>query len=452
MSKLRGLVKAFTEVESFSNLNPPRMWGQSRSGVDVTPSRAMRHAAVWACVRARAEDVAKCPVRVVEYQGSTRLRRETPAWIQKPNAELTSFELFELTTSSLDTDGNAFWHVSWDRLGRVGEVWPLPPDQVQVWRDPPKAGQVGVNPKRFTYAGDDYDLGTIVHIKGFSLPGRLRGLNPIQQHMHSIGLSIAAEEFGEQFFSNGATPSGIVTMPGMPEREKVAEMQAGLARDMQGLDNASKPGVLYGGATWTQLTIPNDAAQFLETRKFQLADIARIYRVPSHKINDLEHATFSNIEHQSIEWVTDGILPTVSRIEAQVVAAGLLDQGHHLKFNLGALLRGDMKTRYESYAIGTTNGWLSADDVRELEDLNPLPDGIGGSYMRPLNLTPLAGDGGTSSPTEIAAMLQKLYLAVGPVITESEARTLANKAGAGLTGPGPAAEQLALNLATTEAS
>lgn len=402
MSQLRRLARSakasIEHVETFSNPDTPRIWGRGRSGVDVTPSRAMSHAAVWACVRARAEDVAKCPARVVEYDGNTRLRREAPPWLQRPNPELTPFELFELTTSSIDTDGNAFWHISKDRLGRIAEVWPLPPDQVHVWRDPPTRDQVGVNPKRFTYAGDDYNLGEIVHFKGFSLPGRLRGLNPIQQHMHSIGLSIAAEEFGEAFFGNGATMAGIVTMPGNPDIEKVIEMQDGLARDQQGIDNAWKPGVLYGGATWTQLTIPNDAAQFLETRKYQLADIARIYRVPSHKINDLERATFSNIEHQSIEWVTDGILPTVSRIEAQVVAAGLLEPGHHLKFNLAALLRGDMKTRYESYAIGTMNGWLCVDDVRELEDLNPLPEGIGGSYMRPLNLTPLGAE-----PTEPAA-------------------------------------------------
>lgn len=401
MSKLRGLVKSLTIVEPFSNLKPPTIWGHGRAGVDVTPTRAMSHAAVWACVRARAEDVAKCPARVVEYQGNTRLRRESPPWLQQPNPELTSFELFELTTSSLDTDGNAFWHVSKDRLGRVAEVWPLPPEAVHVWRDPPKKDQAYVNPKRFTYCNEDYDLDQIVHFKGFSLPGRLRGLNPIQQHMHSIGLSIAAEEFGEAFFGNGATMSGIVEMPGMPERDKVIEMQDGLARDQQGIDNAWKPGVLYGGAKWVQLSIPNNAAQFLETRKYQLADIARIYRVPSHKINDLERATFSNIEHQSIEWVTDGILPTSTRLESQVVSAGLLPDGQHLKFNLAALLRGDTKTRYEAYSMGIQWGWLCPDDVRELEDLNPLPDGVGGVYRAPLNMAPLGP--AVADPTTLPA-------------------------------------------------
>lgn len=395
MSQLRRLAKSLrTEtVEPFTNLTGPRSARRLRSGVTVTAGRAMQHAAVWACVRARAEDVAKCPARVVEYQGKQRIRRDAPPWLERPNPETTPFELFERTTASIDTDGNGFWHVSKDRLGRVAEVWPLPPAEVQVWREPPSRGQTGVSPKQFTYAGDDYGLDEIVHFTGFSLAGRLRGLNPIQQHMHTIGLSVAAEEYGEAFFGNGATMSGVVTLPAGANLDptKVQEMQDGLARDHQGLENAHRPGVLFGGAAWVQLTIPNDAAQFLETRKYQLADIARIYRTPSHKINDLEHATFSNIEHQAIEWVVDGIVPTVTRLEAQVVAAGLVERGHHLKFNLGALLRGDTKTRYEAYAMGIQWGWLCPDDVRELEDLNPLPDGIGSTYRTPLNMGPLGG-------------------------------------------------------------
>lgn len=449
MSRLRALAKALTTVEPFTNLDPPRIGHRSRTGVSVTAARAMQHAAVWACVRARAEDVAKCPARVVEYQGKERIRRDAPPWLERPNPETTSFELFERTTASIDTDGNGFWHVSKDRLGRVAEVWPLPPADVMVWRERPTRGQRTVSPKRFTYGGEDFGLDQVVHFSGFSLAGRLRGLNPIQQHMHTIGLSVAAEEYGEAFFGNGATMSGIVKLPSgaVPDLEKVQEMQDGLARDHQGLDNAWRPGVLYGGAEWVQLTIPNDAAQFLETRKYQLADIARIYRTPSHKINDLEHATFSNIEHQAIEWVVDGILPTVTRLEAQVVAAGLLEQGHRLKFNLGALLRGDTKTRYEAYAMGIQWGWLCPDDVRELEDLNPLPDGVGSTYLRPLNMTPLV-DNEISSPGELVRMIQQVYLGVGVVLTADEARELLNRAGAGLVGPAPVADPAAQDALT----
>lgn len=449
MSKLRRFRNSWSGVETFTNVSgPSRHSLKIRTGVDVSNDRAMAHAAVWACVRNRAEDVAKMPVRVVEYDGPVRLRRDAPPWLVRPNPETSTYELFERTMASVDMDGNAFWHVTRNKMGKVTEVWVLPPSAVSVYRDAPVRGQTTISPKRFTYAGTDYSLDEVVHFTGFSVAGRLRGLNPIQQHMHSIGLSIAAEEFGEAFFGNGATMSGIVEMPGMPERQDVSDMQEGLARDQQGIDNAWKPGVLWGGAKWVQLSIPNDAAQFLETRKYQLADIARIWRMPSHKINDLEHATFSNIEHQSIEYVTDALLPAISRLEATILGAGLLDQGQHLKFNPAVLLRGDTKTRYESYAIAITNGWLSPDDVRELEDLNPLPDDIGGQYLRQLNLTPLAKAEAGSSPVEIANLVQKIYLGVGTVLTEAEARDIANRAGAGLNGPGPS-EQLALFPSTS---
>lgn len=395
-SKLRRLAKALTVTEPFTNLEGPTTLRRfrSRTGVDLSSDRAMRHAAVWACVRNRAEDIAKMPARVVEYDGNTRLRRDAPPWLQRPNPETTPYELVERTVASMDTDGNGFWFRSEDRLGRVAEVWPLPPHEVQVFREDPALGQRGVPRKRFRYLNEEYGTDEIVHFTGFSLAGRLRGLNPIQQHMHSIGLSIAAEEFGEQFFGNGATMSGVVTLPPNANLDpgKVMEMQDGLARDHQGLENAHRPGVLFAGATWTPLTIPNDAAQFLETRKYQATDIARIWRMPPHKIGDLERATFSNIEHQSIEYVADALLPTLARLEATVLAAGLLDPGHHLKFNPGVLLKGDVKARYEAYAIAIQNGWLCPDDVRELEDLNPLPDGIGSVYLRQLNMTPLGAD------------------------------------------------------------
>jgi HK97 family phage portal protein len=418
VSRIRAVVKALTNVEEpFTNLTIPHLGGRTRSGVNVTRDRALRQGAVWACIRNRAEDVAKLPVRPIEYQGNTRIRRDPPPWLQRPNPETTTFELFERTMASMDADGNGFWHYTKDRLGRVAEVWVLPPADVQVFREDPKPGQTRINPKRFRYGNEEFGLDQIVHFTGFTLPGRLRGLNPVQQHMHAIGLAVAAEEFGESFFGNGAVMSGVVSLPPGADLtpEKVQEMQDGIARDHRGLANAHRPGVLFGGATWTPLTIPNDAAQFLETRKYQTADIARIWRMPLHKIGDLERATFSNIEQQSIDYVGDAIHPPVARIEATVRAAGLLPMGQHLKFNLAALLRGDTEARYRAYALGIQWGWLCPDDVRELEDLNPLPDGQGSTYLRPLNMipagwalppegaAPLPGGGTQQTPTEVPA-------------------------------------------------
>jgi HK97 family phage portal protein len=381
VSLLRQLTKGrVTTEEPFTNTRMPWFGARSRAGVPVSVDRGMRHAAVWACIRLRAETIGMLPVDVVEYDGDERIVVDEPTWLQKPNPEMTRFQLFELTSASIDTNGNAYWWIRRDNLKRVTEVWPLPPPQVHPYRDP------DTNEKRFTVNGDDYGTEEILHIPGFSLPGRMRGLSPIEQHVHALGLSIAAEEFGETFFGNGAIMSGLISFKEDPGEENARRIQDGFVEDHTGLRNAHRPGILFGGAEWHTLTIPNEQAQFLETRKYQLGEIARIWRVPPHKIGDLERATFSNIEHQAIEWVTDGVMPYTSRIEAAVVAAGLLDFGQKLRFKLTGLVRGDIKARYAAYAVGRQWGWLNADDIRAFEDENPLPDGQGQHYLVPLNM------------------------------------------------------------------
>jgi HK97 family phage portal protein len=383
MSVLRRLVKGRTVEETVTNYTVgPSFSNRSRAGVDVSRESAMRHAAVWACVRLRAETIGMLPVSVVEYDGDTRKAVDGPAWLERPNPEMTRFDLFERTSSSLDIDGNAFWWLERDNLGRITEVWPLPPSRVTVFRD------AETQERRFRVADDKDSYGSeqVFHIPGFTLPGRLRGLSPIEQHASAIGLALAAEEYGEQFFSNGVLMSGVITAPDRPSPTEARFMQDSFARDHRGLRNAHRPGFLFGGASWTPLSMANDAAQFLETRRYQVSEIARIFRVPPHKIGDLDRATFSNIEHQAIEWVTDGVLPYTTRIEAAVVAAGFLDRGQRLKFNMAGLLRGDTTTMYQAFTLGRNGGWLSVDDIRALLDLNPLPDGNGQVYLQPLNM------------------------------------------------------------------
>lgn len=398
MSLLRKLTaKNRVAEEPFNNLSLPPSWvGLGK----VSRHRALSLAVVWACVRLRAETIGSLPVGVVEYDGASRVPKSLPPWLQKPNPEMTRFELMEVTSGSIDVDGNAFWWMEKDRLGRLVEVWPLPPTNVQVGREKLKDGTLG--PKVCTIGNEDHGPDRVLHIPGFRLPGQLRGLNPIAQHAHSLGLAAAAEEYGERFFDNGATMTGVISHPGDPGRDGAERMRDTFAADHSGLRNAHKPGVLFGGATWTQLTIPNDQAQFLETRKFQGEEIARIFRVPAHKVNILDHATFSNIEHQAIEWVQDGVMPYTSRIEAAVLAAGLLDMGQHLRFNLNGLMRGDIASRYAAYAIGRQWGWLNVDDIRAREDENPLPDGQGQTYLEPLNMVPAGSSRDEATATALA--------------------------------------------------
>lgn len=400
MSVLRRIRNQREWTEPFTNVSDgPKVYSTLGAAGSVSRERAMRLSTVWACIRLRAETIGMLPVSVVEYDGPNRVPQNLPPWLQRPNPETTRFELFERTSASLDVDGNAFWWYQRDRLGRVAEVWPLPPGSVEVDREKPKRAGDPPGPKRFKVGSEEMGADEVLHIPGFSLPGRLRGLNPIEQHAHSLGLAVAAEEFGEQFMRNGVTMSGVLVSdrdPGQPAAER---MQSQFELKHRGYRNAGRPGFLFGGVTWQQLSIPNDQAQYIETRKFQAVEITQIFRVPAHKVNILDHATFSNIEHQAIEWVQDGVLPYTSRVESAVEAAGLLDIGQHLRFNLGGLLRGDTMSRYAAYAIGRQWGWLCVDDILALEDRNPLPDGQGQVYLEPMNMVPA----GSSRPAEDVA-------------------------------------------------
>lgn len=391
MSLLRSAVKALTVTEPFTNLTIPSFGSRNLAGVKVSASRALGLAPVYACVKLRAESLGATPVGVVGYVAGHRERRTDPRWLATPNSECTRFELFEKTSASIDIDGNAFWYLVRDRLGNVMEVWPLPPTVTKVWRE--RGTRSTPNPPiEYSVNGENVPAREILHIRGFSLPGWLRSPSPIQQEMHALSLAIAAEDFGGSFFGNGAVMSGLIESPTDPGEDGAKRMRTSFAADHQGVSKAHLPGFLFGGAQWKQLSVPNDQAQFLETRNYQLREICRIFRVPPHKIGDLERATFSNIEHQNIEWVTDGQIPSASRIEHAVKATpGMVADDEQLRFNFAGQLRGDLKSRYAAYAIGRQWGWLSADDVREREDENPLPDGQGDVYLSPLNMRS-AGD------------------------------------------------------------
>jgi HK97 family phage portal protein len=203
-------------------------------------------------------------------------------------------------------------------------------------------------------------------------------------------LTAAAEYYGTRFFDNDATPGGVIEVPANLPDSEVERMARKWKNKHQGLDRTGEPGFLFGGSKWQSVTLQNDHAQFLETRQFQTTEIARIFRVPPHKIADLARATFSNIEHQNIEAVTDCIRPWCVRIE--VAASPLMPGDAYLRFNLNGLLRGDTLSRYASYNMGINAGWLKPDEPRAWEDLDPMPDGAGQIFRAPLNMTPVNGD------------------------------------------------------------
>jgi HK97 family phage portal protein len=381
VSLFRKNVKGFTREETITNLTYP---GTSRYQTPIGIDSSLRLAAVFACVRYISETVASLPVHLYRREGDKRIQLEDPAWLVKPNAEMNRFELFERTLAGLNLDGNAFWYYDTDRLGRVAEVWPVHPTAVQVRRT--KEARV-----EYRIAGEVYDERNIVHIRAFAGPGGLRGLSPIELFRQgALALTSSAEEYGTKFFQNDARPGGVISAPETVSDAALTRMAGMWKNKHQGLNNSHEPGFLLGGSTWQDVQVPNDHAQFLETRKFQNTEIARIFRVPPHKIADLERATFSNIEHQNIEAVTDCIRPWCVRIE--IAASPLIPGDAFMRFNLNGLLRGDTMSRYASYNMGINAGWLKPDEPRAWEDLDPMPDGAGQIFRAPLNTTPVNGD------------------------------------------------------------
>jgi HK97 family phage portal protein len=349
------------------------------AGVSVTENTALNTTAVYACVKVIAESIASLPFHLIRETGGVRNRaRDHPLYgvlHDLANEETTSLNFREAMLASLLLWGNAYARIERDNNGHVSALWFLKPRNVEVERSKVTG--------KIVYRYTDEDTGQLTelsarevfHVLGFSLDG-LKGISPIRQARQTIGLTMATEEYGAKFFSNGARPGGVLETAGVvkdPER-----LRAAWNAQFQGSRNGHRVAVLEEGVKYHTIGIPPDEAQFLETRKFQLSEICRIFRVPPHMIADLERATFSNIEHQAIEFVQHTLRPWIVRFE-QAVYKSLLNeyerQTYYARFNVDGLLRGDYASRMQGYAIGRQNGWLSANDIRGLEDMNPIDGG-----------------------------------------------------------------------------
>jgi len=364
-------VKAFLLGEDYNIGN--------KAGVIVNEETAMRTTAVYACVRVIAETIASLPLPL--YKRLPRGKEKAnyhPLYTvlhDMPNSEMTSFSFRETMMTHLLLWGNAYAQIT-KRGNKISELWPLHPAYVRIDREPL------TNKLIYKYNGGAeeviYSQEQILHISGLSFNG-ITGLSPISMARETIGLAQATEEFGSRFFSNGARPGGILQHPGIvkdPERLRKSWEEV-----YKGVQNSHKIAVLEEGMQYKEIGIPPNDAQFLETRKFQLNEICRIFRVPPHLIGDLERATFSNIEHQSIDFVVHTIRPWLVRWEQAIQKALIPEEERAIyfaKFTVDGLLRGDFKTRMDGYAVGRQNGWYSANDVREFEDLNPIPEDMGG--------------------------------------------------------------------------
>lgn len=366
------------------------LFGRTTSGKPVNERTAMQTTAVYACVRILAEAVASLPLHVYEYQddGGKKLVHDHPLYYllhDEPNPEMTSFVFRETLMSHLLIWGNAYAQIIRDGAGRVLGLYPLLPDKMDVQRD--DRGNIyyvysrnsDENPMFKEYGDIRLKAEDVLHIPGLGFDG-LIGYSPIAMAKNAVGMTLACEEYGASFFANGANPGGVLEHPGvLKDPSKVRESWNSVYR---GVNNAHKIAVLEEGMKYQQIGIPPEEAQFLETRKFQINEIARLYRIPPHMIGDLDKSSFSNIEQQSLEFVKYTLDPWVIRWEQSLQKSLLLpgEKGKYfIKLNVDGLLRGDYQSRMNGYAVGRQNGWFSANDIREMENMNPIPDEQGGN-------------------------------------------------------------------------
>ena len=378
--------------------------GGTTSGKAVTERSAMQMTAVYSCVRILAEAVAGLPLHVYRHNetGGKEKAIDHPLYRllhDEPNPEMSSFVFRETLMTHLLLWGNAYAQVIRNGKGEIIALYPLMPNRMSVDRD-----AKGKLYYKYTTTSDDAPTmeGTVVilspsdvlHIPGLGFDG-LVGYSPIAMAKNAIGMAIACEEFGARFFANGAAPSGVLEHPGTirdPGRlRETWQSQFG------GSANTGKVAILEEGMKYTPISISPEQAQFLETRKFQINEIARIFRVPPHMVGDLEKSSFSNIEQQSLEFVKYTLDPWLIRWEQSIFRALFsMDEKkeYFVKFNVEGLLRGDYATRMTGYATARQNGWMSANDIRELENLDRIPAEEGGDlYLINGNMLPLCNAG-----------------------------------------------------------
>lgn len=355
-------------------------FGNTTSGKAVNERTAMQTTAVYACVRILAETIASLPLHTYRYTDKGKEKaNDHPIYYllaDAPNNEMTSFVFRETLMGHLLLWGNAYAQIIRDGRGRVIAIYPLMPNKMTV--DRTEKGEIYYiynNEGQLNNLRND----EVLHIPGLGFDG-LVGYSPIAMAKNAIGMAIATEEYGSKFFANGANPGGVLEHPGVvKDPQRVRDSWNAV---YQGSNNAHRVAVLEEGMKFQSIGIPPEQAQFLQTRKFQLNEIARIFRIPPHMIGDLEKSSFSNIEQQSLEFVMYTLDPWVVRWEQAIKKALLSDsekKEYFIKFNVDGLLRGDYQSRMNGYSTARQNGWMSANDIRQLENMNLIPDELGGN-------------------------------------------------------------------------
>ena len=360
---------------------------ESNSGQRVTTNSAMQQLVVFNCVRVLAESMGMLPCQLLKKTDRVRLpatgHRLYPLITMAPNSYMTAQEFWELLVACLCLRGN-FYAYKVSALGNVGELLPLNPDIVTPKLKDDWTVEYTVNFKSGTKVLTQDE---IWHVRLFTLDG-LNGLNPIAYARQALGLGQAMDAHAAKLFTNGAVTSGVLRTEQELSPEAFDRLKTEFQGEHMGVANAYKPMILEMGLDWKPISLSAQDTQFIESKKLTEAQICGLFRVPPHLVASMEKMTLNNIEHMGMSFVNYSLVPIMTRIEHRI-QVGLLNEKdrltHYAKFNAGALMRGDLKGRYESYGKGIQWGILSPNDCRELEDENPREGGD--IYLTPMNMT-----------------------------------------------------------------
>jgi HK97 family phage portal protein len=345
---------------------------------------------VYACVRVIAETLGMLPINLYDTSDKNKVKLAdhplTRCLAISPNSYQTSAEFMEYLATSVCLEGNFYAQIIRNSDGQVCELWPLDPYSVGVYQDSQnskvyysfktKNGKVIKTTER-----------DIFHVKIFSLDG-YKGVSALTYARSILDLENKMTEYANNVFTNGSICNGAICVPTKLNQDAYADTQDVIEEQFAG--SGMRPMLLEGGATWQSIQISAQDSQFLETRRFNREEIAKIFRVPAHMVGDMEHSTFSNIEHQSLEFMTNTMSPYLRKIEQRIVKQLLSEDEQKIykpRFNLASALKGDLNSRYSAYNTAINCGILCPDEIREVEDLPPRPDGLGGRYLQPLNMT-----------------------------------------------------------------
>ena len=412
LGSIRGAIAHYRE--SRSTLASPDAWltswfrggSATFSGVNVNETTALNYTAVYAAVQILANTIGSLPleIRRTAAGGFSDEAREHPLWDilhDAANPEMDAMQFRETLQGHVATWGNAYAHQIRDAAGRLEALWPLRPDWMRIERSK-LTGRLLYRYRTQTGVEQIFQREEIFHLSGWGFDG-IQGYSPITMAREAIALGMGTEEFGSRFFSNGSNHGGVLEHPGpQPFSTKAHDrLRKEFAEKTQGLENAHKPLILEEGMTWKSIGIPAKDAQFLETRRFQLEEIARMYRVPLHLMQNLDKATFNNIQELGISFVTYTILPWKTRwqkaINSQLLTRQERRAGLFSNLKTKALLQGNIEQQTAFYTAGRQWSWFTPNDIMRFEDGSRIPADKGGDeYLQPLNMIP----GGTSPTPE----------------------------------------------------